>query len=47
MNIASLNLTVPDQAKTTWSRLGTGVGNDTNGDQGSDNFALWHPPAGG
>jgi hypothetical protein len=33
MNIASLNLTVLDQTKTKWSRLGTGVGNDNNGDQ--------------
>jgi hypothetical protein len=32
MNIASLNLTVLDQTKTKWSRLGTGVGNDSNGD---------------
>ena len=33
MNIAGLNLTVLDQTKTRWSRLGTGVGNDNNGDQ--------------
>ena len=33
MNIASLNLTVLDQTKTKWSKLGTGVGNDNNGDQ--------------
>jgi len=33
MNIASLNLTVLDQNKTKWSKLGTGVGNDNNGDQ--------------
>jgi len=33
MNIAGLNLTVLDQTKTKWSKLGTGVGNDNNGDQ--------------
>jgi hypothetical protein len=33
MNIASLNLTVLDQTKTKWSKLGTGIGNDNNGDQ--------------
>jgi trimeric autotransporter adhesin len=33
MNIASLNLKILDDTKTKWSKLGTGVGNDANGDQ--------------
>jgi trimeric autotransporter adhesin len=32
MNIASLNLSVLQDTKTKWSKLGSGVGNDSNGD---------------
>jgi trimeric autotransporter adhesin len=32
MNIAGLDLSVLDATKTKWSKLGTGVGNDGNGD---------------
>ena len=32
MNIASLDLSVLNSTKTKWSKLGTGVGNDANGD---------------
>ncbi len=32
MNIASLNLSVLNSTKTKWANLGTGVGNDNNGD---------------
>jgi hypothetical protein len=43
MNIASLNLTVLDQTKTKWTKLGTGVGNDNNGDQVAP-AGLFRPP---
>ena len=32
MNVAGLNLSVLKDTKTTWSKLGSGVGNDANGD---------------
>lgn len=32
MNIASLNLSVLQASKTSWAKLGSGVGNDGNGD---------------
>src|SRR5205085_9226554 len=32
MNVTSLDLSVLDSTKTKWHALGTGVGNDANGD---------------